>query len=43
VNIAEIRTIPHLHELNIGHSIVSRALTHGMTEAVATMKRLMNS
>lgn len=43
VNIAEIRTIPHLHELNIGHSIVSRALTHGITEAVATMKRLMNS
>ena len=43
VNIAEVRTIPHLHELNIGHSIVSRAITHGMAEAVATMKRLMNS
>jgi pyridoxine 5-phosphate synthase len=43
VNIAEVRTIPHLHELNIGHSIVARALTHGMAEAVATMKRLMNS
>jgi len=42
VNIAEVRTIPHLHELNIGHSIVARALTHGMAEAVATMKRLMN-
>jgi pyridoxine 5-phosphate synthase len=43
VNIAEVRTIPHLHELNIGHSIVARALTHGMAEAVATMKRLMNA
>ena len=42
VNIAEIRTIPHLHELNIGHSIVSRALTHGLAEAVRTMKLLMN-
>jgi pyridoxine 5-phosphate synthase len=42
VNITEVRTIPHLHELNIGHSIVSRALTHGMAEAVATMKRMMN-
>ena len=42
VNIAEVRTIPHLHELNSGHSIVARALTHGMAEAVATMKRLMN-
>jgi pyridoxine 5-phosphate synthase len=43
VNIAEIRTIPHLHELNIGHSIVSRALFTGIDEAVRTMKRLINS
>ncbi len=42
VNITEVRTIPHLHELNIGHSIVSRAIAFGMAEAVATMKRLMN-
>ncbi len=42
VNIGEVRTIPHLHELNIGHSIVSRALTHGLAEAVQTMKLLMN-
>ena len=41
-NIAEVRTIPHLHELNIGHSIISRALTGGIDEAVRTMKRLMN-
>jgi pyridoxine 5-phosphate synthase len=28
-------------ELNIGHSIVARALMVGMKEAVAEMKRLM--
>jgi pyridoxine 5-phosphate synthase len=42
VNIAEVRTIPHLHELNIGHSIISRALFTGIAEAVRTMKQLMN-
>ena len=42
VNIAEVRTIPHLHELNIGHSIMSRALFSGIEEAVRTMKQLMN-
>ena len=42
VNLAEVRTIPHLHELNIGHSIVSRAVFNGITESVRTMKQLMN-
>jgi pyridoxine 5-phosphate synthase len=42
VNIAEIRTLPHLHELNIGHSIVSRALFTGIEEAVREMKMRMN-
>jgi pyridoxine 5-phosphate synthase len=42
-NIAEVRTIPHLHELNIGHSIISRALFTGIAEAVREMKQLMNS
>ena len=42
INIAEIRTLPHLHELNIGHSIVSRALYTGVEEAVREMKRRMN-
>jgi pyridoxine 5-phosphate synthase len=42
VNIAEVRTIPHLHELNIGHSIVSRALFTGVEEAVREMKARMN-
>lgn len=41
VNIAEIRTLPHVHELNIGHTIVSRALTTGVEEAVREMKARM--
>jgi pyridoxine 5-phosphate synthase len=43
VNIAEVRTIPHLHELNIGHSIISRALFTGIEEAVREMKARMNA
>lgn len=42
VNITEVRTLPHLHELNIGHSIISRALFGGIEEAVVTMKNRMN-
>jgi len=42
VNIAEVRSLPHLHELNIGHSIVSRALFTGIDEAVREMKTRMN-
>lgn len=41
-NIAEVRTLPHLHELNIGHSIVSRAVFTGVEEAVREMKARMN-
>jgi pyridoxine 5-phosphate synthase len=42
VNIAEVRTLPHLHELNIGHSILSRAVFSGIGEAVREMKARMN-
>jgi pyridoxine 5-phosphate synthase len=42
VNIVEVRTIQHLHELNIGHSIISRALFTGIEEAVREMKARMN-
>ena len=42
VNIADLRTLPNLHELNIGHSIVSRALFSGIAEAVREMKTRMN-
>jgi len=40
-NIREIVKIPHLVELNIGHAIVSRALTTGLESAVAEMLALM--
>jgi pyridoxine 5-phosphate synthase len=43
VNIARIRLIPHLYELNIGHSILSRAILYGLEEAVREMKVRMNS
>jgi len=43
VNIAEVGTLPHLHELNIGHAILSRALFTGIEEAVREMRRRMNS
>ena len=41
-NISEIRTVPHLHELNIGHSILSRAMFTGIEEAVREMKARMD-
>ena len=41
-NVADIRTLPHVHELNIGHTIISRALSTGIEEAVREMKRRMN-
>ena len=43
VNIAELRTLPHLHELNIGHAILSRALFTGIEEAVREMKARMGA
>ena len=41
-NIHDILRIPHLVELNIGHSIVSRAIFSGMETAVRQMLHLMN-
>lgn len=41
VNIAEIREVPHLSELNIGHTIVSRAIFVGLENAVAELLALM--
>lgn len=38
VNIAEIAEVPHLHELNIGHSILCRSILFGIGEAVREMK-----
>ncbi len=41
-NIHEVLRIPHLVELNIGHSIISRSVFTGLEVAVAEMLRLMN-
>jgi pyridoxine 5-phosphate synthase len=41
-NIAEVVGLPHLHELNIGHSIISRALFCGVEKAVSEMKALLS-
>ncbi len=40
-NIGGIPHLPGLRELNIGHSIISRAVLVGMTQAVRDMKDLM--
>ncbi|MDR3181447.1 MAG: pyridoxine 5'-phosphate synthase [Planctomycetaceae bacterium] len=34
--------MPKMRELNIGHSIIARALMTGLTDAVKEMKRLIN-
>jgi len=40
-NIAEIREVPHLAELNIGHTIVSRAIFVGLENAVKELLAAM--
>lgn len=40
-NVLPVASIPSMFELNIGHSIVSRAVLVGMQQAVADMKRLL--
>jgi pyridoxine 5-phosphate synthase len=41
-NLETLYEVPHLVELNIGHSIVSRAIMTGMTAAVKEMLALMS-
>src|SRR5882672_9020472 len=40
-NLPALHRVPHLVELNIGHSIISRAVFSGLTRAVKDMLRLM--
>ncbi|WP_110709163.1 pyridoxine 5'-phosphate synthase [Salinicola sp. CR57] len=40
-NVETVAAIPGIHELNIGHAIIARALFVGLKEAVGEMKRLM--
>jgi pyridoxine 5-phosphate synthase len=42
-NLELLKRVPHLVELNIGHSIVSRAVTVGLCEAVKEMLGLMKN
>ena len=41
LNLRSLLRVPHLVELNIGHSIVSRAISVGLARAVKEMLRLM--
>jgi len=41
-NVHRMKEIPNLHELNIGHSIISRAIFTGLKQAVIDMKELMS-
>jgi pyridoxine 5-phosphate synthase len=43
VNLPALHRVPHLVELNIGHSIISRAVTIGLKTAVKEMLRLMEN
>jgi pyridoxine 5-phosphate synthase len=42
-NLALLRQVPHLVELNIGHSIISRAVVVGLATAVREMLLLMGA
>jgi pyridoxine 5-phosphate synthase len=42
-NLGLLHQVPHLVELNIGHSIVSRAVTVGLSEAVKEMLAAMKN
>jgi pyridoxine 5-phosphate synthase len=41
-NVNRILTIPDLYELNIGHTIISRAVLVGLERAVSDMKKLLD-
>jgi pyridoxine 5-phosphate synthase len=43
VNLPALHHVPHLVELNIGHSIISRAVSVGLEKAVKEMLRLMKN
>ena len=40
-NVKPIASIEGMHELNIGHSIIARAIMVGLEQAVRDMKRLI--
>ena len=40
-NLTDLHAVPYMEELNIGHSIVSHAISVGLTKAVKEILRLM--
>lgn len=42
-NVADLYQVPHLAEFNIGHHLVSRAITVGLRQAVQEMRLLMDA
>ena len=42
-NVAPIAALPEIYELNIGHSIMGRAVFDGLNRAVADMKSVMET
>lgn len=42
-NVQPVARLPEVHELNIGHAIIARAVLSGMTAAVSEMKTLILS
>jgi len=43
LNVQPVAAIPEIEEVNIGHSVMSRAILHGMPEAVGEMRRLVDA
>ncbi|MEZ9704554.1 pyridoxine 5'-phosphate synthase [Vibrio breoganii] len=41
-NVGPVAALPEIYELNIGHSIMGRAVFDGLNKAVADMKAIMN-
>lgn len=41
-NLASLNQIPHLHELNIGHTLIARALSVGFETAVKEMRQAID-
>ncbi|MFI3243890.1 MAG: pyridoxine 5'-phosphate synthase [Akkermansia sp.] len=42
-NLADLTTVPHLHELNIGHTLIARALIVGLATAVKEMREAIDA
>ena len=40
-NVQELFEVPHMEELNIGHSIVSRSIVKGLERAVREMSEII--